>query len=489
MMSRLQICAQILLVLTLNQIIASPPCDARKLYSVNNETVPEEVYTSQKTLETYVREGRYQEGETLTAELVSKYPRLASVHFLRAFVLDKANKNEEATREAKISANMNPNFADTWLLLGSLLYVRGKLSDALQAYNKFIEIAPKDHPQFKMVSDARAMLKRAIATKNRMGNIPDDGTNYLGDVTAGGVIRWGDNSMPLKIYIETGDGIKGYRPVFNSYLKNSFAAWSKATGEKVKFRFLEQPAGADIRCKWTDDPSRLAEPGEGGHTQYGIRSTGMVEGEIVLLTYRPNIKIDDATMRYVCLHEVGHALGLHGHSTDPKDIMFLATKLYRTDEPKLTERDARTLVLLYSLQPTSLKPDFDQEVPDTPVAKAAYLNNLGNKALQEHDYQLAIEKFKEALIVRPGYQLAYRNLALAICNSSVPLINSGNSENYKKAVELLEQAIKMQENEPKVDNLLLSLNNYKAVLQRLGREEEVSKIQQKIDKLKGAQTN
>ena len=45
------------------------------------------------------------------------------------------------------------------------------------------------------------------------------------------------------------------------------------------------------------------------------------------------------------LHEMGHALGLMGHSDDPNDIMFPSVT-HRT-EKGLSDRDRRTLAALY----------------------------------------------------------------------------------------------------------------------------------------------
>lgn len=43
-------------------------------------------------------------------------------------------------------------------------------------------------------------------------------------------------------------------------------------------------------------------------------------------------QFDRAKVLSVCLHEVGHALGLHGHSSNSKDVMFLAANIFDPDE-------------------------------------------------------------------------------------------------------------------------------------------------------------
>ena len=46
------------------------------------------------------------------------------------------------------------------------------------------------------------------------------------------------------------------------------------------------------------------------------------------------------------LHEMGHALGLGGHSPDPDDIMYASIRHGGTEG--LSERDRNTLTVLYA---------------------------------------------------------------------------------------------------------------------------------------------
>ncbi|MBZ0185329.1 MAG: matrixin family metalloprotease, partial [Candidatus Obscuribacterales bacterium] len=55
--------------------------------------------------------------------------------------------------------------------------------------------------------------------------------------------------------------------------------------------------------------------------------------------------LSDDDMKKVCLHEVGHALGINGHSSDNHDIMFFSES--PSVWPALTKRDKLTIRLLY----------------------------------------------------------------------------------------------------------------------------------------------
>ena len=52
-------------------------------------------------------------------------------------------------------------------------------------------------------------------------------------------------------------------------------------------------------------------------------------------------------IRQITLHEIGHALGITGHTTNPNDAMFFSVTL--EDRWKdLSARDAATIVRMYS---------------------------------------------------------------------------------------------------------------------------------------------
>ncbi|HEX9444969.1 MAG TPA: matrixin family metalloprotease, partial [Candidatus Binatia bacterium] len=110
------------------------------------------------------------------------------------------------------------------------------------------------------------------------------------------------------------------------------------------------PSDAHIDCAWTSDSSRLRNRSEGGETQVYYQEDGSILGAGIVILTVPVSRLSPVTdnlMRLVALHEVGHALGMLGHSANPADVMFFALPL-SDDQRELSARDRKTLVRLYS---------------------------------------------------------------------------------------------------------------------------------------------
>ena len=66
----------------------------------------------------------------------------------------------------------------------------------------------------------------------------------------------------------------------------------------------------------------------------------------------PASSLPDAALLAVAVHEAGHAIGLP-HSADTNDVMFPATRT-----GTLTERDRRTIEVLYRLPPGPVRDEL-----------------------------------------------------------------------------------------------------------------------------------
>ncbi len=180
--------------------------------------------------------------------------------------------------------------------------------------------------------------------------------NYLDAACPKAIQRWAPSQIPLRVYLEDGTGVTGYRPQIRQCMIDAFAAWVKASDGRLSFKIVAYPQQANIICHWISNPGKAnLSSKEQGITQMkfcsfgsGVNNCMMLSAEIFILIshQRNHLPLSDAVMGSVCLHELGHALGISGHSPYPDDVMYATLSPY--DIPSiLSDRDAGTIKRLY----------------------------------------------------------------------------------------------------------------------------------------------
>ena len=145
------------------------------------------------------------------------------------------------------------------------------------------------------------------------------------------------NKKNVNYWVENG---KFYYPVMEA-----FREWERETSYAVNFRKVNRPEYADIKVYFVDKM-----PGN----VLGVTSNrkGYANGKIVLKSSQIKILDKTASGEYrsrqqvypVILHEIGHALGLEGHSNSKNDILYHNTDYYKQS---LSERDVETIKTIY----------------------------------------------------------------------------------------------------------------------------------------------
>lgn len=184
-------------------------------------------------------------------------------------------------------------------------------------------------------------------------------------------------------------------------LRRSLSLWEQATEGKLQFDLTPDAAAADIRIKWAYQQDRrqsseyigeamLVRGGEGFHVEIEVS----LRDRTSLQLHPPEI------VQTALLHEIGHAIGLWGHSGDPSDVMY-----YASTAQTPTARDIATWT---KVSGTKIDTPFHKqalrtlqaEIEDDPtVAGNHYL--IGMVYADLGDYRRAINALQHALKLEP----------------------------------------------------------------------------------------
>lgn len=176
----------------------------------------------------------------------------------------------------------------------------------------------------------------------------------------GWLMHWPKNKFPLKIYIEDGSAVSGYRSQFRDILLSAFYSWTDAGGGRLGFTRAASREDADIICIWTktsnsDAEFSSAKPNAGASIyesfeEAGVGNINILKVRIKLPVRRPTdgLPVTNAEMKCTCLHEIGHALGIDIHSPSTADMMYRFNNAFKV-KPVLSKRDVHTIQRLYRL--------------------------------------------------------------------------------------------------------------------------------------------
>lgn len=270
-------------------------------------------------------------------------------HINNGVALEKSGKNSQAILEFEKAEKVDPNHQLVLFNLGQAYQLAGRNGDALKKYQKYLSLYPKGQYVPMIGNMVRVMQTQLLLTKGVSSKGQD---NYLNEAIAPGACRWEAGRMPISVYVANGEGVDGYKTEYLELLKEAFKQWADASQGIVKIAYVDDEGHALIKCRWTASSKDLANPAEGGQAFVQKTLQGQAVAADVLICTKPSIQTNEVSMsqfmKHVCLHEVGHALGLTGHSSDSTDVMFSVVN-FESVTGKLTERDKKTLLALYQL--------------------------------------------------------------------------------------------------------------------------------------------
>ncbi len=287
-----------------------------------------DAYASQLNDAAYqlIKQGNYTEAEGRLRQAIAFEPNFVNAHCNLGFVLNKTGRASEALPHLQFAYRLAPNEPAILESLAAAYQLRGNLKSAIDAYNQYLYQFPTA-PDAQFIHDMVTHLRMEVA-QNSIAGAPND-------------FNW--KKRHINVYIAPADGVAGFQPEFNDILKSCFASWAEAG--VISFALVPTAEESDIECAWTDDVSKLSSVGEEGETTFKKSNGAISHAKITLLTIRKGLQpaLSDRDVRALCLHEIGHSLGLVKHNSNPDSVMFCT--LASSKDPSLS--DLQNLRALY----------------------------------------------------------------------------------------------------------------------------------------------
>ncbi len=232
----------------------------------------------------------------------------------------------------------------------------GNLSDAYQKMGEvekaayWLERACDLDPEIAIDERTQAILKTLKDPLNSPKGSPTS-PDYLADLK--NCVYWSINSFPIKVFIEENVGLAEIQQTFQKIFFSAFDEWCVAATNHITYKRNSEKNSAGIICRITDDPTKVRADGEIGknascevHLHDDGKTIKIAYLSFLLRNGNTSPYLKNDIIKKLCLHELGHALGMHGHSPNNRDVMFTPADI-PTVPTSLSERDKNTIKRLY----------------------------------------------------------------------------------------------------------------------------------------------
>lgn len=295
----------------------------------------------------YLQDGQNEQACRLLETAAALKPDSAGIHCNLGLALENAGQLEKAISQFERALELSPLMPEATINLAGCYQSLGETGQAIAAYKKYLRLSPQEQDR-RQVKDIITALERAETGAGADAQLGD----YFDSIARDGALHWSVDKLPIKIYVEDGRDVRGYRPSFPKLLIESLDAWVAASGNRLSYVEVPLSSQADVICQWVGSPEAVPEAftqSERGVTALRCQE-GIIYGGTLRILTTPILKdgvLSDDTIKKACLHETGHMLGLNGHSTNIHDIMFITI-----DSPALgtclSKRDTATILRLYN---------------------------------------------------------------------------------------------------------------------------------------------
>lgn len=272
--------------------------------------------------------------------------------FIEAFnnlgnLYERSRQYNEALRIYQSALQQLPDEPLLHRNAGVVLEKMGNVQEALNQYQQYVALSSNPDP-------AIVAIVESYNTQRQLGKASPDYAALSQEGSQGEKLLWPKPLNPIPVFIQFNADQAPFLPA----IRESLRQWEKATLRRVRFK--ETNSSDDARIWITLQEGPLAHPYlEVGHASYDVSPTEEpgerrlnLKVSITVNTGESDASLSSqerfAQVKRLALHEIGHAIGIWGHSPDPGDIMYL-----RPIVSQLSQRDIRTIQRLYNEKPTS----------------------------------------------------------------------------------------------------------------------------------------
>lgn len=257
--------------------------------------------------------------------------------------------------DLKMAATLSPKNRDVrYYFVETML----NFKPTLEIQKGFYEVSQVNQP------DSAGLIADTQISKWKNQIISRIGENFIEQAPYNNKIwRWDATKFPLKVYIKNNSSIAP--EYYETEIRKAFLQWQASSSNLVRFDFVDNQndSNIDVSIKSSADMKKCTEDDCTYTVAYTIPDAyGYLLKKMNIYFYDSNNlgKPFKAKEIYnTALHEIGHSLGIMGHSYNKDSIMYLVSDSdegdsfdqFRSDFQSLSSADINTLRLLYKLVP------------------------------------------------------------------------------------------------------------------------------------------
>ena len=272
-------------------------------------------------------------------------------YFKKGKTLLEQQKYVKAYSSLKKAYKLNKNNKDyRYYYLQSLL----NLSPNIQVQKEVFDLASGS------TDDSTKQIAQDKVSEWRRNIITNYGSTYIEQAPLeSGIIRWEYFPLSICILDQSETSLPSY---YKNEIKRAFSQWQTSV-KFISFKYVETTSDANIIVKIVPLPKSVCDEQECkyvvGYTTPNFKKRILKDMTILLYSTDPNGNFfSDKELYNTVLHEIGHSLGIMGHSYSSEDLMYMAAEnsksiyaSYRSSFQYLSSKDINTIKLLYKLVP------------------------------------------------------------------------------------------------------------------------------------------